>query len=86
MQAADPAGHTHEPPSQDAPAGHALPHAPQLSGLELTSTHDAPHFVSAPHETAHLPALQTAPAPHVIPHPPQFIGSDPTSTHAPPHA
>jgi hypothetical protein len=39
----------HAPPLQTDPAGHALPHAPQLSALLIVSTH-APlvHWVSPP--------------------------------------
>jgi hypothetical protein len=83
LQSALPAGHLHAPPTQLAPDGQALPHAPQLVLLVIVSTHDVPHCVSDPHPDEHMPALHTCPVLHTCPHIPQLPASEDVGTHAP---
>ena len=68
------------------PAGHALPHVPQLSALLITFTH-APtaHAVSPAAQLAWQElALQTCVPAHVIVQLPQWLASE--ATQAPLHA
>jgi hypothetical protein len=81
----------HEPKSQRAPDGHAMPHPPQLRGSLSKSTHVAPHGICVPVHTGgpppvHVPMEQSAPFRHAEPHAPQFAGSWTGSTHRAPHA
>jgi hypothetical protein len=69
---------------QIAPIEQAVPHAPQLAGLDVVSMHTPPHDIVVPEQLAmQLPLLQTSPAPHAWPHEPQFEGSVPSATHVP---
>jgi hypothetical protein len=65
---------------QMLPEPHAAPHAPQLSGSRVSSTHLPAQKVS-PGGQAHAPELQTWSLPHGRPHAPQFIGSLSVSVH-----
>jgi hypothetical protein len=75
---------THLPALHVSPAGQAIPHAPQLPGLDVVSAHIPPQFVSpGPQLAAHFPAEQTWPIAHTVPQAPQFVGSTIGSTHVP---
>jgi hypothetical protein len=70
------------PPAQLAPFAHWLPHAPQLRGSIVRSTHALAQFVSgapasfAPQTSVHEPPEQTGVfVGHTLPHAPQLFGS-----------
>jgi hypothetical protein len=42
-QATSYGGHSHEPPTHEAPVAHVFPHAPQFIGSVLYSTQSGPH-------------------------------------------
>jgi hypothetical protein len=67
----------HTPPLQTEPAGHALPHAPQLSALFIVFTHAPPeHWVSPPAQVdLQELLLQTCPEPQELPQLPQLLAS-----------
>ena len=58
----------------EAPAPHALPHAPQFEGSELVSAQVAPHSASAAGHVQ-LPFWQWLPRAHTLPQPPQLLES-----------
>ena len=73
-------------PAHTSPGLHATPHAPQLAGSCLRSTHAVPQAVSpVPHIVAHTPAEHTLPDGQTLPHAPQLLGSLAKLTHAPLH-
>jgi len=51
-------GQLHTPLTQDAPAAHAVPHAPQFAASADRSTHAVPH-VALPVAHAQTPELHT---------------------------
>jgi hypothetical protein len=67
----------HTPPLQTEPAGHALPHVPQLSALLIVSTQAPPeHWVSPPPQLDwHELLLQTCPEAHLLLQLPQLLAS-----------
>ena len=66
---------------QSWPAGHTVPHAPQLEGSFCVSRHDPVQLVrSAGHESWQRPSEHTLPAGHATPHAPQLRLSLRTST------
>jgi hypothetical protein len=72
------AEHPQVPALQTDPAGHAVPHAPQLSALFIVSTHaPAEHSVSPTSQPPlwHMLSLHTCPAAHFVPQPPQLLAS-----------
>jgi hypothetical protein len=77
-QVVAPAGQPHTPAVQACPLGHALPHAPQLSGsLPIVFTHAPPGQAVKAHVAEHIPAEQKgAVVGQALPHVPQFIASD----------
>jgi hypothetical protein len=63
----------HVPLTQDWPAAHAWPHAPQLCTSETSVTHAPAQFTSpAAHRTVQWPLLHTLPAAQRWPHLPQL--------------
>ena len=79
-----PASHTALPL---AGVGHAMPHSPQLSGLDVVSMHDPLQFMRAPEQPAvHFAWSQTCVAEHDFLQSPQRAGSLVTSTQAPEHS
>ena len=67
-----------------APAPHVEPHAPQLLGLESTSTHAPPHDTVGGMQVpppVHAPMTQLAPLGHRWPHMPQLFASDARLAH-----
>lgn len=79
-------GAVHAPMVQVCPAGHALPHVPQLLVLVEVSTHVPPQSIwPAGHITAmrHAPIAHAWPIGQVVPHAPQFAGSVWVLTHVP---
>jgi hypothetical protein len=76
----------HTPPLHTEPAGHALPHSPQLSALFVTFTQaPAPHCRSpAPQVEVQALLLQTCPVEHAFVQLEQWDASG--ATQAPPHA
>jgi hypothetical protein len=84
-QSISPAGQPHTPPRQVLPPVHALPQAPQLNGLDVRSTHEAPQAVRrVPHEATHRPTLHTCPEAQLAPQAPQLRLSLTRSTQLPP--
>ena len=85
---------THAPPVHPLPAGHLVPHVPQLSLSAFLSTHCPLHAVSVPKQAVvvvlmHLPlehvdvgAEQMVPA-SAAPHPPQLVMSATVLMHLP---
>jgi hypothetical protein len=83
-QASWPAGQAHWPEVHVAPAGHFLPHMPQLSTFDETSTQPwfGPQY-TAPMAHWHCPETHVPEGPHLVPQLPQLFGSFDTSAHAP---
>jgi hypothetical protein len=64
--------------------GHAMPHWPQLSGLDVVSMHEPLQFMRPPEQPdMHLAWSQTCTAEHDVSQSPQRNGSFVTSTQAP---
>jgi len=71
--------------TQNKPAPHAVPHAPQLAVSVVRLTHLPPQLVSpAPH--TQLLAEHCCPLPHAFPHAPQLLGSLLVATQLLPHS
>ena len=69
-----------------SPAGHAIPHLPQLAVVDKV-THEPPQLtVPEGQVTKHWPVAQAWPFGHVLSHAPQFVGLEPRSTHWPPQS
>ena len=76
----------HEPIEQRLPAGHALPHIPQLAASVASDTQRPAHTVCPTgHERVHAPAAQTCPGPQTVPQAPQLLVSLWRSRHDVPH-
>jgi hypothetical protein len=73
----------HAPATQLSPDGHTLPHAPQLLGSLVRSTHLPLQTVPVHVEEVHSPATQLSPAGQTVPHAPQLLGSSAVSTSQP---
>jgi hypothetical protein len=80
----EPAEHVAKPVPDVGPA-HALPHAPQLLGLPVTSTH-APLQAVWPAGHVQAPDKHEAPLAHTFPHMPQLLVSAWRSLHAAPQS
>jgi hypothetical protein len=75
----------HLPPAHCSPAGHAVPHAPQLLGSRCKLTHARLQSVRPlAHIIWQVLVEQTSPFGHGLPHAAQFFGSDVVSTQVPP--
>jgi hypothetical protein len=88
-QAVEPMGHRHTPITQPWPAGHALPHEPQLALSVCVSTQvcaaPMPQIVrGAVQSTRHAPAMQLCPIGQALPQAPQLALSVCVFTQAPP--
>jgi hypothetical protein len=69
------------------PAGHALPHAPQLYWSLARSRHVPSHGVMSPgHESVQTPPSHVWPAGQRMPQPPQSALLERMSTHTPPQS
>jgi len=73
---------TQAPATQAAPAGQALPQAPQLLGSVVTLA-QAPAQTIWPAGQVQVPETQAAPAEQTLPQAPQLLGSVDTLTQAP---
>ena len=70
----------------EAPAGHTVPHPPQLFGSVPVSVHVPEQLVCPAVGQVHTPAAQMSPAGHAFPHAPQLFRSVLGSTHVPPQS
>jgi len=71
-----PVGHAHRPAAHVAPVGQTAPHAPQLRGSLVASTHPPPQARRGDvHDAAgaHPPARHKLPDVHALPHAPQWL-------------
>jgi hypothetical protein len=73
-------------PEQPWPAGHVLPHDPQLVRSVERSTQLPLQFDNVPgHVPVQVPETQTCPVVHTVLHPPQWAGSPEVGMHCPLH-
>ena len=77
----------HAPPEHTWPAGHAVPHAPQLALSVWRFVHTPEQTVRpALHDATHSPAVHALPGGHARSQRPQCASSVSRSRHAAPHA